>query len=170
MSIASYFSVCPRVTREEIYFPPTSFWVPPVPLDAVAPVSLMSVSAWNICSEWALCNSRRSMVWMSGSNLLEGKDMCVEEKGRRHSIYSLFIFFFSYWRKCYLLISSTVLCRISQLPCIYFHDIFLESHPNALLYINFMVWFLPVLSFSKADEWKKTHNIIFKSIWDRLGA
>lgn len=125
----------------------------PVPLDAVAPVSLVSVSAWNICSEWALCNSRHSMAWMTGSNLLEGKDVNVEEKGRRHSICSHY--FFSCWGKCYLLISSTVLCCISQLPCIYFHDNFLESRPNALLHTNTVLWFFSALSLSKTDEWKK---------------
>lgn len=125
----------------------------PVPLDVVAPVSLVSVSAWNICSVWALCNSRRCMAWMTGSNLLEGKDVYVEEKGRRHSIY--FHYFFSCWGKCYLLISSTVLCPISQLPCIYFHDNFLESHPTALLHTNTMLWFFSVLSLSTTDEGKK---------------
>ena len=39
-------------------------------------------------------------------------------------------YFLGCWRKCCLLINSTVLCHISQLPCIYFHDDFLESHPR----------------------------------------
>lgn len=84
----SFFCLSQSHLREGLFLP--SLWTP-LPLGAVDLVSLVSVGTWNICSVWALCNSRRSTVWMSDSNSLEGRDVYGEKKGRRHSICSLFL-------------------------------------------------------------------------------
>lgn len=87
LELFGFQSVPELLKRRSVCLPTSGL---PGPEGAVAPMFLVSVGAWNICSVWALCNSRRSMAWMSDGKLLECRDIYGEAKGRRHSICSLF--------------------------------------------------------------------------------